>query len=105
MVELAANLRAARESAGVSLAAMSRRTHYSKALLGHLETGTRAIHSEHVTAYSHALDVAVAELYGSVHDPVRRAHEWLVSETPALRHTEGGGRFSRFPSNWTITAT
>lgn len=92
MVELAANLRATRESAGVSLAAMSRRTHYSKALLGHLETGTRAIHPEHVAAYSHALDVAVVELYASAHDPVRRAHEWLVSETPTLRHTSQGRR-------------
>ncbi|GAA1224911.1 hypothetical protein GCM10009676_03260 [Prauserella halophila] len=44
MTELGGNLRAAREAAGVSLAAMAAmaaRTHYSKALIGHLETGRR----------------------------------------------------------------
>jgi hypothetical protein len=38
--ELGRNLRTAREAAGVSLAALACRTHYSKALSGHLETGS-----------------------------------------------------------------
>ncbi|NQE85690.1 helix-turn-helix domain-containing protein [Nocardia terpenica] len=36
-----ARLRAAREAAGVSLAALAARTHFSKSLLGLLETGQR----------------------------------------------------------------
>jgi transcriptional regulator with XRE-family HTH domain len=61
--ELGQNLRAAREVAGMSLAALAHRTHYSKALLGHLETGRRPIRPEHVTAYAHALDLPVSRLY------------------------------------------
>ncbi|WP_280491071.1 helix-turn-helix domain-containing protein [Nocardia asiatica] len=34
-------LRAARETAGLSVSALASRTHYSKALLGLLETGRR----------------------------------------------------------------
>ena len=63
MPGLGQNLRSAREAAGVSLAALARRTHYSKALLGHLETGERAVKPEHVTAYAQALDVPVSRLY------------------------------------------
>ncbi|WP_255375468.1 helix-turn-helix transcriptional regulator [Saccharomonospora sp. CUA-673] len=37
---------------------MAARTHYSKALLGHLETGKRVVRPEHVTAYSRALNVS-----------------------------------------------
>jgi hypothetical protein len=44
---------------GVSLSALASRTHYSKALLGHLETGERAIRPEHVRAYEEALGVRV----------------------------------------------
>jgi transcriptional regulator with XRE-family HTH domain len=61
--ELGQNLRAAREAAEVSLAALAHRTHYSKALLGHLETGKRAVKPEHVTAYAKALDMPVSRLY------------------------------------------
>jgi transcriptional regulator with XRE-family HTH domain len=53
----------AREAAGVSLGALARRTHYSKALLGHLETGRRLVRPEHVTAYAQALDVPLSQLY------------------------------------------
>jgi transcriptional regulator with XRE-family HTH domain len=61
--EVGRNLGAAREAAGVSLAALAHRTHYSKALLGHLETGQRAVKPEHVTAYAQALDVPISWLY------------------------------------------
>jgi transcriptional regulator with XRE-family HTH domain len=76
----------------VSLAALARRTHYSKALLGHLETGVRTVTPEHVTAYARALGVSVETLYGAPDDPVRFAHEWLVSDSPATIHRASGRR-------------
>ncbi|MGH3568907.1 MAG: helix-turn-helix domain-containing protein [Pseudonocardia sp.] len=91
MPDLGANLRAAREASGLSLAALARRTHYSKAALGHLETGRRVVLPEHVTAYSRALGVAVERLYGPALDPLRVAHEWLVSDG-ALRAESDAGR-------------
>ncbi|WP_228713663.1 MULTISPECIES: helix-turn-helix domain-containing protein [Prauserella] len=92
MSELGAALRAAREAAGVSLAAMAARTHYSKPLLGLLETGKRTVKPEHVTAYSRALDISVDALYGRPDDPLRVAHEWLVADTPVAIHTAFGRR-------------
>lgn len=71
---------------------MAARTHYSKPLLGLLETGKRTIKPEHVIAYSRALNVSVATLYGRLDDPLRVAHEWLVADTPADRHTVAGRR-------------
>jgi transcriptional regulator with XRE-family HTH domain len=90
--ELGRNLRAAREAAGVSLAALARRMHYSKALLGHLETGARTATPEHVTAYARALGVSVDTLYGPPEDPLRVAHEWLLSGSPATVHRASGRR-------------
>jgi transcriptional regulator with XRE-family HTH domain len=90
--DLGAKLRAAREGAGVSLAAVAARTHYSKALLGHLETGRRAVKPEHVAAYSRALGVSIESLYGPVDDPLRVAHEWLVADSPASVYTTAGRR-------------
>ncbi|MGI5126770.1 helix-turn-helix domain-containing protein [Pseudonocardia sp. CA-107938] len=55
MVSDGARLRAAREAVGLSLSELARRTHYSKAMLGHLETGRRTILPEHLAAYSRAL--------------------------------------------------
>ncbi|SDP76114.1 Helix-turn-helix domain-containing protein [Actinopolyspora xinjiangensis] len=92
MTDLGANLRAAREATGVSLSAMAARTHYSKPLLGLLETGRRAIKPEHVTAYAHALNVSLDTLYGPPDDPLRVAHEWLVADTPAEAHSAAGRR-------------
>lgn len=71
---------------------MAARTHYSKPLLGLLETGKRKIKPEHVVAYSRALNVSVATLYGRLDDPLRVAHEWLVADTPAHLHTAAGRR-------------
>jgi transcriptional regulator with XRE-family HTH domain len=90
--DLGAKLRAAREAAGVSLAAIAARTHYSKALLGHLETGRRTVKPEHVAAYSRALGVSVERLYGPSGDPVRVAHEWLVADSPAIVQSAAGRR-------------
>ncbi|MEU6562861.1 helix-turn-helix domain-containing protein [Nocardia nova] len=69
-------LRAAREAAGLSLAAMAARTHYSKALLGMLETGRRAVKGEHVRAYAEVLGVGSA-LFVESSDGERAAAEWL----------------------------
>lgn len=53
-------LRAARTAAGVSLSTLADRTHYSKALLSHLENGRRTVTPAHISAYEHALGVRVA---------------------------------------------
>lgn len=90
--DLGVSLRAARVAAGVSLSVMARRTHYSKALLGLLETGKRTVSPEHVTAYSRALGVPVDALYGSPDDPLRLAHEWLVADTPVATYSAAGRR-------------
>ncbi|MQA07927.1 MAG: helix-turn-helix domain-containing protein [Pseudonocardiaceae bacterium] len=92
MADLGSNLRAAREAAGVSLSAMAARTHYSKPLLGLLETGKRTISPEHVAAYSRALNVSIDSLYGPPDDPLRVAHEWLVADSPVSVHSSAGRR-------------
>jgi hypothetical protein len=71
---------------------MAARTHYSKALLGHLETGKRTVKPEHVTAYSRALGVFVESLYDRPDDPLRVAHEWLVADVPAEIQSSAGRR-------------
>lgn len=52
-------LRAAREAQGVSLARMAELAHYSKATIGHLETGRRTVATHHVSAYESALQVRI----------------------------------------------
>jgi transcriptional regulator with XRE-family HTH domain len=51
-----ARLRAVREAAGVSLAALAAKTHYSKSHLGNVETGERPVTPDVVLAYERALD-------------------------------------------------
>jgi len=92
MIDLGAALRAAREAAGVSLAVMAARTHYSKPLLGLLETGKRTIKPEHVQAYGRALNVPTEILQGPPDDPLRVAHEWLVSDSPTVVQLRAGRR-------------
>lgn len=92
MTDLGEALRASREEAGVSLAAMAARTHYSKQLLGLLETGKRTIKPEHVEAYSRALNVPIEMLQGPTDDPLRVAHEWLVSDSPTVVQLRSGRR-------------
>ena len=72
----------------MSLAAMAARTHYSKPLLGHLETGRRVVKPEHVVAYSRALAVSVDRLLGPAQDPIRVAHEWLLAVSCSGQGTE-----------------
>ncbi|WP_232236054.1 helix-turn-helix domain-containing protein [Nocardia sp. BMG51109] len=71
-----ARLRAAREAAGVSLSMLSARTHYSKSLLGQLETGQRRVLSEHIRAYSDALGIG-SSLFIEPSDGEKAAAEWL----------------------------
>jgi transcriptional regulator with XRE-family HTH domain len=92
MTDLGAALRAAREAAGVNLAAMAVRTHYSKPLLGLLETGKRTIKPEHIEAYSLALNISIEILRGLPDDPLRVAHEWLVSDSPSVVQLRAGRR-------------
>lgn len=92
MTDLGAALRAARDAAGVSLAVMAARTHYSKSLLGLLETGKRTVKPEHVEAYGRALNVPIEILQGPPDDPLRVAHEWLVSDSPTVVQLRAGRR-------------
>ncbi|MGV9837077.1 helix-turn-helix domain-containing protein [Nocardia niigatensis] len=72
-----ARLRAAREAAGLSLSALAARTHYSKALLGMLETGQRQVRPEHARAYADALGIGSA-LFIEPQDGQQGAAEWLA---------------------------
>lgn len=92
MTGLGAALRSAREKAGVSLSAMAARTHYSKPLLGLLETGKRTVRPEHVEAYARALNVPTEVLLGPPDDPLRLAHEWLVADSPTVVQSISGRR-------------
>ncbi len=55
MSDTGAKLRQARLAAGVSLAVLATRTHYSKSYLGNVETGRRAATADVVLAYEQAL--------------------------------------------------
>ncbi len=59
MSDVGKALRDAREAAGLSLAQMARLTHYSKPLLGFVETGQRVATPEVVSAYERALGGAI----------------------------------------------
>ncbi len=86
--DLRAQLRAAREAAGLSLAGMAALTHYSKPYLSLVETGRRTVTVEIVERYEHVLGVAI----GTPHDPVRVTHEWLIGEAPADQQLRAGRR-------------
>lgn len=86
MSELSDALRAAREAAGLSLSRMSQLTHYSKPDLSLIENGKRRPLPDVVTAYEQALGVPLGS------DPVRRAHEWLVSDSPIAVQRRSGRR-------------
>ncbi len=69
-------LRAAREAVGLSLSALAARTHFSKSLLGQLETGERRIRDEHVRAYSDALGIG-SVLFAEPADGEEAVAEWI----------------------------
>jgi hypothetical protein len=57
-----------------------------------LETGQRQIRPEHIAAYSEALKIPVDTLTAPPSDPIRIAHEWLVSDSPVMMHSAAGRR-------------
>jgi transcriptional regulator with XRE-family HTH domain len=85
--DLGAQLRAARENAGYSLARMAAFTHFSKPYLGLVETGRRPATADVIERYEHTLGVTI----GSPVDPVRRTHDWLIGDRPH-RHVAAGRR-------------
>ncbi|MGP4020603.1 helix-turn-helix domain-containing protein [Saccharopolyspora sp. 5N708] len=84
-----ADLRAARDAAGLSLSRMARRTHFAKSYLSLVETGKRSVAPDVVNAYEQVLGVP---LRPAASDPVRIAHEWLVSESPIAVQFRSGRR-------------
>jgi transcriptional regulator with XRE-family HTH domain len=84
-------LRAAREAAGLSLSGMAARTHYSKPLLGLLETGQRTLKPEHIQAYADALGVG-SSLFVEPSDGGQAAAEWLARVAAS---DLGGGTLER----------
>lgn len=84
-----AELRAAREAAGLSLSRMAQRTHFAKSYLSMVETGKRAVAQDVISAYEQVLGVPLQSDAG---DPVRVAHEWLVGESPMAAHVRSGRR-------------
>lgn len=85
--ELGKALRVAREAAGVSLSRMAELTHYSKATLGHIETGRRSVSADYVAAYEEALGVRI-NLHSRIDfadvELLRRAADLITSV--GLRH-------------------
>lgn len=81
-------LRTAREAHGVSLARMAELTHYSKATIGHIETGRRSVSAAHVAAYESALGIRIDLSGGTVDQAdvelVRQAADLVTSV--GLRH-------------------
>lgn len=86
MSELSDALRTARDAAGLSLTRMAQLTHYSKPYLSLIENGKRRPVPEVVTAYEQVLGAPIGS------DPVRRAHEWLVSDSPTAVQRCSGRR-------------
>ncbi|GAB3696035.1 helix-turn-helix domain-containing protein [Saccharopolyspora tripterygii] len=84
-----ADLRAAREAAGVSLCGLARRTHFAKSYLSMVETGKRPVAPDVADAYEQVLGVP---LRPAPADPVRVAHEWLVGESPMVVQVRAGRR-------------
>ncbi|MBF6204954.1 helix-turn-helix transcriptional regulator [Streptomyces gardneri] len=85
-------LRAARQSRGVSLAALAAKTNYSKSLLGMLENGQREVKQQHIIGYSRALNIPISALMTPSPDPIRIAHEWLVADSAPKAHASAGRR-------------
>jgi len=86
--DLPAQLRAARQAAGHSLAGMAALTHFSKPYLSLVETGRRTVTPEIIDRYQRVLGVPI----GTPQDPVRLTHEWLIGDPPATRHLAAGRR-------------
>ncbi|WP_280237031.1 helix-turn-helix transcriptional regulator [Nocardia cyriacigeorgica] len=84
-----ADLRAAREAAGIGLREFARRTHWSAAYLSQIERGQRRLSDEIRQAYTRVLPDMRGATPG---DPLRIAHEWLVTDSPFTEHLAPGRR-------------
>ncbi|TLF76850.1 helix-turn-helix domain-containing protein [Nocardia cyriacigeorgica] len=82
-------LRAAREAAGIGLREFARRTHWSAAYLSQIERSQRPISEEIRMAYRRMLP-AVPDSFGRHDDPLRVAHEWLVTDPRLDEHLAPG---------------
>src|SRR5436190_23179879 len=82
-----ADLRAMREAAGFSLSRMAQLTYFSKPLLSLVENGKRAILPNMIIAYEQVLGTPISP---PLSDPVRVAHEWLVSNSPMAVQMRAG---------------
>ncbi|MGQ4600344.1 helix-turn-helix domain-containing protein [Nocardia sp. R6R-6] len=85
-------LRAAREAAGVGLREFARQTHWSAAYLSQVERGLRPVSGDIRQAYAAALGTAPETLTPPPGDPLRIAHEWLLSDPPSAEHMASGRR-------------
>ena len=90
-----ADLRAARDTGGLSLARMAQRTHFTKSYLSMVETGKRPLPADVIAAYEQVLGVPLANAPG---DPVRLAHEWNLP-LPS-RRAQGVGSVIRWQRRW-----
>lgn len=68
---------------------MAQRTHFAKSYLSMVETGKRTAARDVVSAYEQVLGVP---LQSGADDPLRIAHEWLVSDSPIAAHVRAGRR-------------
>ncbi|WP_327148474.1 helix-turn-helix domain-containing protein [Nocardia sp. NBC_01329] len=85
-------LRAAREAAGFGLREFARQTHWSAAYLSQVERGQRPVGNEIRQAYADALGTDPDVLMPPPGDPLRIAHEWLLSDPPPHEHMAAGRR-------------
>ncbi|GAA3845422.1 hypothetical protein GCM10022243_09650 [Saccharothrix violaceirubra] len=86
MSELGDALKSARSAAGWSLARMAQAAHYSRSYLSLIENGKRSPAPDVIAAYEQYLGVPIGS------DAVRRAHEWLVAQSPMVEQTRSGRR-------------
>ncbi|MEU1523033.1 helix-turn-helix transcriptional regulator [Nocardia rhamnosiphila] len=85
-------LRAARVEAGIGLREFARQTHWSAAYLSQVERGQRPVSNEIRQAYVDALGTDLDVPTPPTGDPVRIAHEWLLSDPPPVEHMAAGRR-------------
>lgn len=71
---------------------MAERTHFTKAHLSMVETGKRSAAPHMVAAYEQALGTPLRPASG---DPLRVAHEWLVSPSPVAVQTRSGRKVGK----------
>lgn len=87
-----AELRSAREAAGLGLREFARRTHWSAAYLSQVERGQRPVSDEIRSAYFDALGTDRDAWPRSPVDPLRIAHEWLLADPPPVVQMAAGRR-------------